>query len=283
MIAIALGTPAGISAQSAPDDPPAGSPVSGAPALPGDLSAKETQVHWGDLVLQSLEFLTIEHVFRLSTEAATLNPHISTWRGYVDSVTNLHGWADGDPFLVNYVGHPMQGSVSGFLWIQNDPKYRDVEFGKNRRYWKSRLRAAAFAWAYSELFEIGPASEASIGAIQAFFPQQGFVDHIITPTVGLGWILAEDFMDKYVIQRWDHPGIYPWVRMLLRGGLNPSRSFANTMGGHVPWYRYTRPDVYEDSRGPTISSRRRRPRFSIRSRGQTNATPSPRSRRSSYR
>jgi hypothetical protein len=142
----------------------------------------------------------------------------------------------------------MQGSVSGYIWIQNDPAYRDAEFGRNRRYWKGRLRAAAFALAYSELFEIGPVSEASIGAIQAFYPQQGFVDHIITPVVGLGWIIAEDVVDKYVIQRWDHPGIYPWVRMLLRG-LNPSRSFANTFAGHVPWYRYTRADVYEGMPG----------------------------------
>ncbi len=87
-------------------------------------------------------------------------------------MTNLHGWADGDPFYVNYVGHPMQGAVSGYIWTLNDPKYRNVRFGKDPEYWKSRLRAGAFAFAYSEWTEIGPVmSEAAIGNIQAFYPQ----------------------------------------------------------------------------------------------------------------
>ena len=60
-----------------------------------------------------------------------------------------------------YVGHPMQGAVSGYLWTLNDPRYRNVVFGRNPEYWKSRLRAGAFAWAYSEQSEIGVISEAS--------------------------------------------------------------------------------------------------------------------------
>ena len=53
----------------------------------------------------------------------------------------------GDEFYVNYVGHPMQGCVVGFLWVGSDVHYRHAEFGKSPVYWKSRLRAAAFAWA----------------------------------------------------------------------------------------------------------------------------------------
>lgn len=166
--------------------------------------------------------------------------------GYVNSVTNLHGWADGDPIMVNYVGHPMQGSVSGDIWIQNDPKYRTAEFGRNRRYWVSRLRAATFAWAYSEQFEIGPISEASIGHVQNYFPQQGFVDHVITPAVGFGWMVAEDFLDRYVVKRieaWttNRCALRPLrvIRMVARGGLNPSRSFANAMAFREPWHRDT--------------------------------------------
>jgi hypothetical protein len=37
------------------------------------------------------------------------------------------------------------------------------------------------------LFEIGPISEASIGNIQAYYPEQGFVEHVVTPVIGLGW------------------------------------------------------------------------------------------------
>lgn len=94
---------------------------------------------------------------------------------------------DGDLFYVNYVGHPIQGSASGFIWVQNDGKYRKAEFGNNSVYWKSRMRATAFSWAYSTQFEIGPISEASIGKIQSRYPQQSWVDHVATPVIGLAW------------------------------------------------------------------------------------------------
>ena len=91
-------------------------------------------------------------------------------------------------------------AVSGYLWTLNDTRYRNVEFGRNPDYWKSRIRAGAFAWAYSEQMEIGPISEATIGNVQAFFPQQGFADHVVTPAIGLGWMVAEDALDKYLVR-----------------------------------------------------------------------------------
>jgi hypothetical protein len=206
-------------------------------------------VDWGNLFTQSLSFLFLEHGFRLATDPTVRQSHEPFFEGYLKSVANLHGWADGDPFIVNYVGHPIQGSVTGFLWIQNDRKYQDVEIGRNRRYWKSRLRAAAFAWAYSEQFEIGPVSEASIGATQAKYPQQGFVDHVITPTVGLGWIIAEDTVDRYVILPLEKHIENPYLKVLMRSALNPSRSLANALGGNVPWHRYTRDGLFHGSFG----------------------------------
>ncbi len=140
------------------------------------------------------------------------------------SVSALHGWADGDPFLVNYVGHPMQGAVSGYLWTLNDTRYQYVEFGRSPEYWKSRLRAGAFAWVYSEQMEIGPISEASIGNIQASFPQYGFVDHVVTPAIGLGWMIAEDVLDQYLVRFVERRTSNRVVRALVRGGANPSRS-----------------------------------------------------------
>jgi hypothetical protein len=74
----------------------------------------------------SFRFLALMHGFRRLTERGTR--------------------ADGDPFYVKYVGHPMQGSVAGRIWLLHDPRYGNAEFG----------RAAAFAWACSEQFEIGP-------------------------------------------------------------------------------------------------------------------------------
>ena len=171
----------------------------------------ETGIDWWHLAGGSLAFLTVEHTFRYATEWGTRDAFDTPfWPGYLASVGNLHGWADGDPFLVNYVGHPMQGAVAGFIWQHNDRAYRDVVFGENRRYWKAKLRGAAFSYLYSVQFEIGLLSEASIGHIQAQFPQQGFVDHVITPTVGLAWTLAEDSLDRYVITLFEEHNRNPY-------------------------------------------------------------------------
>ncbi len=207
---------------------------------------KEHGINWAGVFGGSLAFLTVEHAFRIATEQGTQDAfHTPFFPGYFDSVQSLHGWADGDPFLVNYVGHPMQGAVSGFIWQHNDRAYRTVEFGANSRYWKSKLRSAAFAYLYSVQFEIGPLSEASLGHIQALYPEQGFVDHVVTPTVGLGWTIAEDSMDRYVIRTIEAHTANPYIRLFARGALNPSRSMANVMTGELPWHRDDRPGVFK--------------------------------------
>jgi hypothetical protein len=206
--------------------------------------AKYDHVNWRGVLGQSLRFLIVQQAFRYATEQSTRHPGMAWWDGYTNSVLNLHGWADGDPFIVNYVGHPMQGAVSGFIWVQNDGRYRYAEFGKNRDYWNSRLRAAAYSYAYSILFEIGPVSEASIGHTQAFFPQQGFVDEVVTPTMGLAWMLAEDSIDKYFIKWFETKTNNRFYKMMVRSWLNPSRSFANIFAGTQPWHRDTRPGLF---------------------------------------
>ena len=206
---------------------------------------KDHGINWAGVFEGSLAFLTVEHTFRILTEQGTRDAfHTPFFPGYFDSVESLHGWADGDPFLVNYVGHPMQGAVSGFIWQHNDRAYRTVEFGENSRYWKSKLRSAGFAYLYSVQFEIGPLSEASLGHIQALYPQQGFVDHVVTPTIGMGWTIAEDSIDRYVVRAIEAHTENPYIRLLARGVLNPSRSMANVMTGELPWHRDDRPGVF---------------------------------------
>jgi hypothetical protein len=143
----------------------------------------------------------------------------------------------------------MQGAVAGRLYLVNDVRYNRTEFGRSPEYWKGKLRAAAFAWAFSEQFEIGPLSEASIGHIQASFPQQGFVDHVITPTIGLGWMLCEDALDRFVIRSLEDRTANRWLRMALRTGLNPTRSFANLIDGRAPWDRDSRAGVLQYTKG----------------------------------
>jgi hypothetical protein len=207
-------------------------------------SPSATGVDWGGLTRDSFLFLAVENAFRCATEqgtrAAFSNPF---FQGYLNSVGNMHGWSDGDPFYVNFVGHPMQGAISGDIWTHNDRAYRDIEFGRNRRYWKGKLRGGAYSYIYSVLFEIGPGSEASIGNVQALYPAQGFVDHVVTPVIGLGWSITEDALDQYLVRRVESHTGNPWIRGLVRSGLNPARSMANTMALQWVWHRDNRPGV----------------------------------------
>jgi hypothetical protein len=200
-----------------------------------------TGVQWGRAIEEALLFNAAQNGFRVGTQDYTRSrlggKFFDDWGR---SIGNLHGWADGDVFFTNYVLHPMQGSINGFIFVQNDPKYRCAVFGKNREYWKSRARATLFAFAGSEALELGPISEASIGNAQHYYPQWGLVDHVITPTVGLSWMIAEDFLDRDLVTRIENRTRRKWVRAVARSVLNPSRSMANLMAFRTPWYRYTR-------------------------------------------
>jgi len=236
----------GAALRADPDDEEvadASTPVAIAPA-PQRAANVDNSVHWGALAEQASLFLTIEHGFRMATDPVTRERAGGSFvGGYVASLTNLHGWGDGDPFLVNYVGHPIQGAIAGYIWVRNDPRYRDARLGRNSHYWKSRLRAMAFSAVYSEAFEIGPFSEATIGHVQAYPPQTGFVDQVITPTVGTGWMVAEDVVDKYVIRPIEAHTSNRWIKLFARALLNPSRSFANCMAFEPPWSRQDRGGV----------------------------------------
>ena len=221
-------------------DPPA---RSAAPPAAVSQVKPSTGVEWRGLADSSLRFIGVMHAFRWATEPGTRASGVGWGSGYTRSLGALHGWADGDPFYVNYVGHPMQGAVAGYLFQLHDPRYKRVEFGTGRDYWKARLRSAAFAWAFSEQFEIGPLSEASIGHTQRDFPQQGFADHIVTPAIGLAWTIGEDALDRYLVRPIEVRTANRWVRLAARSFLNPARSFANLMDEKVPWYRDSRAGI----------------------------------------
>ncbi len=214
-------------------------------AKPSAKTETSAPVNWIGLAKQSLAFIGVEHGVRILKEGDVRSEAFGLGSSYTRSVRNLHGWADGDAFITNYVGHPMQGSVAGYIWTNNDPAYAGVEIGRNSRYWKSRLRATAFSFAYSEQFEIGPLSEAVVGHAQRDFPQQGFVDHVVTPVIGLGWMVAEDTVDRYLLRRFEQRYRNPYARIVMRGMLNPSRSMSNLVAGRLPWHRSDRAGVSE--------------------------------------
>jgi hypothetical protein len=221
--------------------------------------------HWQAALKQSVEFLLLEHGFRLGTDhlARYHLLHKPFWHDYFNSLkdTNMQRWGDGDDFLVNYIGHPMQGAVSGYIEIQNDPKGRSTRFGKNRAYWMSFLRALGWSTVYSAEFEFGPVlSETALGnqggftyiPMCGYYPtchkrpgvhykpptnNTGWVDTAVTPTIGAGWMLLEDFLDVKVVDRLAK-GSHATKFKVLRGGLSPARSLANMLAGKLPWYRY---------------------------------------------
>lgn len=155
----------------APSDsvPPAQNKRDGSPtqrATDPSQPAEQKGIDWRNTLRLSFSFLVVEPAFRLATERGTRadlkGPFFRDW---FDSVRNLRGWRDGDPFIVNYIGHPMQGAVSGYILIQNDPRGRRQHFGDGAAYWHSRLKAAGWNLLYSTQFEIGPLSECSMAML----------------------------------------------------------------------------------------------------------------------
>jgi len=214
-----------------------------------DLQPTDTQggFDWNNAIGQSMIFLAICHGFRFATEQGTrAELRGPFFKDYHTSVKNLRGWGDGDEFLVNYIGHPMGGSVAGFIQIQNDPKGIKQEVGLNNRdYWKSRMRAMAWAAAYSTQFELGPVSEATLGNVGRIPTEKsnhpmGWVDLIVTPTLGTAWLVGEDLLDRYLIRYIESKIKNRTLVIIVRTFLNPSRSFANMHRGNWWWKRDNR-------------------------------------------
>ncbi len=230
------------------------------PSAPGYGSSEG--YHWSGLLAQSLLFNVTENTFRAASDDQIRHMLANKpfWHDWTASIKqfNMRRWNDGDDFLVNYIGHPLQGSTSGFIEIQNDPVGRQLEMSAQSEYWKSRFKAFLWATAYSTHSEISPAGEAGIGNEGGWtYPikckqkgclnwnprtmhstnNTGWVDFIITPTVGTLWLLAEDALDRFVsdrVQGSDRSSLGP---AFLRGALNPARTMANLMRFQAPWYR----------------------------------------------
>lgn len=207
------------------------------------VSSKESRgFQWGPALGQSFLFLGMEHSARLAFDPPSRTAFTGKfWKEYVASLREVKQWGDGNPAFINYLGHPMQGSVAGFIQIQNDPAGRSLPISWSQRYWTSRLKALAWSAAYSTYFEIGfPLSEAAMGNLgvdKNRQTQQGLVDLVITPTLGLGWLVSEDLIDSYVVDRFERSHSGKVGQALIRSALNPTRSFSNLLRFKPPWHR----------------------------------------------
>lgn len=158
----------------------------------------------------------------------------------MESVKATEGWGDGDNPFINYVGHPMQGAMSGYIQVQNDSRGKREEFGRAGTYWRSRLKALAWNFAYSEQFELGLISESSLGNVGQRKGTSGYSDHVVTPAGGLVVMVAEDVLDRFLVRKLESKTDSGRMKAFYRTTLNPCRSFANVLRGKKPWHRDTR-------------------------------------------
>jgi hypothetical protein len=204
------------------------------PSLPGPT--------WKGAIADSFRLLMLEHIGRIAFQSKTRHELGGPFlRDYIRSAKIPDTWEDGDRWYVNYLGHPVHGGAAGFIWLDHEDGAHDPALGFSREYWTSRGRAVAWAAAYSVQFEFGPLSEASIGNVGLRPGTTGWVDHIVTPAGALGFMVAEDAVDRYVItlvESWTGNRL---VRAIVRTLFNPSRSLSNVAQGRTLWHRPERP------------------------------------------
>ena len=203
-------------------------------------SKSDSRVHWMPAMMESLYYTGIMHAFRTVTEPGTRDTLNGHWfQNYAHSLGSLRGWSDGDSFMAPYVGHSIEGSVFGYIFRRNDPRYRTVQWGDGRDYFISVLRSMAFSAVWHTQWKIGPASEASYGNVM-LHASPGFVTLTDTPTLGAMTMIAEDVADRYLIMGLENRTGNRAVIILARSFLNPGRTFSNMMAFRVPWSRDTR-------------------------------------------
>lgn len=201
-----------------------------------DQKNKSERFRWGPAIGQMWIMQGVQHayaiIFQEKTQRAIMNgPFI---KDYFRSIKKIHGWDDGNKFFTNYIAHPMQGAISGFVYLQNHPKHRDQEFSFKKEYWDQRFKAFLWATFWSTNWELGPISQSSLGNV-GLYGHMGFVDLVITPTVGTSLMITEEAIDHYFIKKVENKSF--GIKLLTRMLFNPSRTMANLLRFKEPWYR----------------------------------------------
>jgi hypothetical protein len=276
-----------------PSEAPANSePASGeATAAPSPLHTEG--FHWHRALSESFTFLVIEQAYVVHTDFNWVViengvPFNHFWRDYKQSLSAwVHsGWNDGDPNWFGYVGHPIQGALTGFIQIQNDPQGEKLEFSRTKAYWWSRFKAGLWNAAYSTQWNLGPLSEVTVEKYgtktrapwnyNGSYPCSrhcltgvGQIDIVMTPLGGTGWLIGEDFLDKKIVRRVEGATQNHLLIDTVRCALNPIRGAANILHGKQPWYRASRDaqrlSLVSDDR--TAVSAREIPRTQVPNRG----------------
>ncbi len=229
----------------------------------GTLAEQEKEgFHWKRALQESFTLLAIEQAYVVRTDfrwVVSENgiPFNHYWRDYMQSLKSWKdsGWSDGDPNMFGYVGHPIQGAFTSYIWIQNDPKSERMEFSNTKAYWRSRLKATIWNAVYSTQWNLGPISEVTVEKYgtkvrepwnrngtwpcisKNCFTGVGQIDIVMTPIGGLGWLIGEEWMDKNIARRVEGATSNRLLIDTVRCTFNPIRAGANILHGNRPWFR----------------------------------------------
>ena len=85
---------------------------------------------WKGAFADSLRLLLVEHATRIAFQGKTRRELGGNFFGdYKRSLRIPDTWDDGDSWAVNYVGHPIHGAASGFIWLDHEDGSHDPKLG----------------------------------------------------------------------------------------------------------------------------------------------------------
>jgi hypothetical protein len=217
----------------------------------GALRGKPCRANWGPILWEALEGTAAENTGNIALDTETRNDLIGHpyWATYIKCVHQFRyrQWRDDDDFMVDYVGHGMQGAIVASSFEQHDPTGRGLVYINNGNYWRSRLKAMAWITVYEVQWKIGPAGESSIGnsGLNTYFTprvqgrstnETGFQDLFDTPVVGFWWNVAEDAIDRFLMPHiWSRTHNKLILTALLP--LTPCKDAANILRFKPAYYR----------------------------------------------
>jgi hypothetical protein len=198
----------------------------------GPIEAADTSFRWKPAIGSTLLVILTQNLANLTSsrfhdelEGPFLNDWFTSAAALFDS-----NWDDGNKAQTNYIAHPIGGAIYANNARMNDPKYAALLPG-DPGYGTGVLRSMAFAAAASLMYEIGPISESSLGNLGMKNPdKQGWVDPVMTPVLGAGWMVLEDVVHQQMLRRVE--GRVPYT--ILHIFLNPARTISNLFNFRPP-------------------------------------------------
>lgn len=217
----------------------------------GTLHGKPCRAHWLPILWQTFEITAGQNLGNIGLDSETRHDLVTNpyWSTYIKCVEQFRyrQWRDDDNFLVDYVGHGMQGAIASDIFEQNSPTGRGLVYVNNRNYWRSRLKGMAWSAVYEVQWKVGPAGEAAIGnsGLNTYYTprvhgrstnETGFQDFVDTPIVGFWWNVGEDAIDRFVMPHiWAHT--HNKGLLAIASLLTPCKATANLLRYKPMYYR----------------------------------------------